>query len=413
MKVVHINTQDSGGGAAIAAFRHCEAMKRNGIDSLLLVHRKHKFSDLVRDVKPGSFISRLAKKIISPYFNRIKRKAQPMGTFSIMYEGEALAENCIIKTADIIILHWVNSNFLSISEIEEILKLGKPTIWYMHDMWPITGGCHHSMGCDKYKTSCDECHLITNHDYDFITRKQLRHKIKHWSHYNNLVAVAPSNWLAGCIRESALLKNHNVYVVPNPIDTTVFKPLGFETKSLFGLNPLKKTILFMNADNSIYKGWKYMKECLEMLDPDKYEGLVIGNMNDSITREIPINVVTTGFLSDNLSLTLAYNACDTFVMSSIAENYPNVILEALSCGKPCIGFPTGGIPDLIIDHENGFITHTYSSTELVQAIENLFADELRYKRFSTQARRSALKNDYSNILEMHSEIDWNKYIVEK
>lgn len=81
--------------------------------------------------------------------------------------------------------------------------------------------------------------------------------------------------------------------------------------------------------------------------PQKYEGLIIGHAPSDFVKDLDLRIVETGYLNDNLSLTLAYNACDTFIIPSVAENYPNVVLESMACGKPCVGFNTGGIPDLI------------------------------------------------------------------
>lgn len=59
----------------------------------------------------------------------------------------------LVKDADIIFLHWINS-FLSYKTIEKVLELGKPMIWVMHDTWLFTGGCHVNQLCERYKEAC-------------------------------------------------------------------------------------------------------------------------------------------------------------------------------------------------------------------------------------------------------------------
>ncbi len=42
----------------------------------------------------------------------------------------------------------------------KILKLGIPVVWTCHDQWPMTGGCHCSDNCTKWKSGCGNCHLL-------------------------------------------------------------------------------------------------------------------------------------------------------------------------------------------------------------------------------------------------------------
>lgn len=66
-----------------------------------------------------------------------------------------------------------------------------------------------------------------------------------------------------------------------------------------------------------------------------------------------------------------------FVLFSNVENQPVVLLEALSCGRPCIATSVGGIPDMITD-KNGIIVQPKTETELVAAIIQLLDTYIRY-----------------------------------
>lgn len=405
LKIIHINATDCGGGAAIACSRHCEAMIKARCDSRMLVVSKRGHQSFVPYSRWGW------RSLLSTYYRvmSIKRvgKLKATGEFSIMRYGCPFYKVQLVKDADVIFLHWVNGNALSIDGVEDILKLNKPTFWYMHDMFPITGGCHHSLSCEGYTKDCSDCPLINNQSLKSKARKQLRQKIKHWSKYSNLEFIAPSEWLGRCIKNSILSLGHKVHIVPNVIDTTIYKPLDIDAKRILGLDPQKKTILFGAASmDSIYKGTKYAHDCLMELDPEKYEGVVIGNADKEFMRNLPIKVVETGFLNDNLSLSLVYNACDTFIISSIAENYPNVVLEAMACGKPCVGFRTGGIPDLIHHKKTGYLTEEKTADCLKKGIEWLFEDRARYEELSNNARLQILSNNsYDQVLRIHSELN--------
>lgn len=394
LRIVHINATDSRGGASIACFRHSAAMQNVGLQSTVLVaNHPHGFDKILRSIY---FRINLPKE----------KELDSLANFSLMSFGMPLHRNPLVRDADIIYLHWICANTLSIQGVEKILKLGKPTFWYMHDMFPFTGGCHYSLSCSGYKKDCDKCPQIRNSNLNCKASKQLADKINHWSKYNNLEFVSPSVWEAQCASESTLCQGHKIHISPNLLDTTMFHPFGYNTKEDFGLDPNKRTILFgATRIASPYKGASYVKECLKMLDPNKYEGLVMGKADIDFISDIPIKVVQTGFLSDETSIVKAYNACDTFVTSSLAESFGQVVAEAMACGKPCVGFPTGGIKDLIRHKDNGYLTNNNSAEELAYGIDWLFSDSVRYQLMSNKARSYIVENfSYDVVLKKHPEL---------
>lgn len=404
MKIVHVNQTDSGGGAAIACIRHAEAMTKVGHNVLVITSEKYGHNPIVKKPHWGwrSFFS-LIKLVL---YERLLRQINAIGTFSVMRYGMPFSRLKEVREADVIFIHWVNNNAMSLRGIENILKLGKPTYWYMHDMFPITGGCHHSLTCDGYVKECLQCPLIKSNKCKSVSSKQLRKKLKFWCSFSNLEFVTPSKWLGECVKNSKIGHDHRIHVIPNVINTDIYRPLDIDTKDIWGLNRRKKTILFGAAEiNSIYKGAQYAHDCLKGLDPNMYEGLFIGNINREFIKDLSINIVETGFLSDDISKVFAYNACDTFIISSIAENYPNMVLEAMACGKPCVGFRSGGIPDLISHKKTGFLTEEKTPDALIKGIDYLFEDQERYSVFSTAARNQIVKNNgYCNIKDIHTEI---------
>ena len=182
--------------------------------------------------------------------------------------------------------------------------------------------------------------------------------------------------------------------------------MEIEVKQLFGLDKSKKTILFGAASmGSVYKGTCFAHDCLKRMDPNKYEGLIIGHAPSDFTRDLDLKIVETGYLYDDLSLMLAYNACDTFIIPSVAENYPNVVLEAMACGKPCVGFNTGGIPDLIINGKTGLLAKEKTADALEKCLEVLFSDEQVYSSYSLNARKHVVENNsYDKIMQVHTEL---------
>ena len=401
MRIVHISAEDIGGGAAIACVRHAEAMLSAGLDTQVIVAKKNGRKLFVKEgiTGIGPFVHSVQQKI----HRRLVNAADPVGTFSLMAFGHRFHSLKEVREADVIFLHWVNGSTLSISEVEKILQLGKPVYWYMHDMFPITGGCHHSLKCKGFLSHCEDCPLVHNAFFRILVRKQFKSKLRHWTRYSNLSFVCPSQWLSALVKSSRISQGHDVFTIPNVIDTSFYKPLTGKYKELFGLEPSKRTILFgASSNNSVYKGFKDLYEFLKSLDPEKYEGLLIGEYDASLTTGISMKIRSTGYIYDDLSLIMAYNASDVFVISSAAENYPNVVLEAMSCGVPCVGYKVGGIPELIQDKISGYVTAENTPDELVRGIEYVFSDDTRYQELCKAARNQIEKgNSYKIVRSLY------------
>lgn len=407
MKILHINYSDIEGGAAIAASRHNEAMRRVGIDSsMLVVSRKGKGGLYVKTVLKNKYALFFYSHIylyLSLIFSKLYN---PFAKFSFAFWGFRLHKLPLVKQADIIYLHWINGSMASVKEIECLLKMGKTVFWYMHDMYPLTGGCHYAFDCQKYKVECCNCPMVRRKFPFDAVKYQFRRKMKSWTKYSNLQVVAPSRWLGNCSRESTIFGGHKVTICPNVLDTDLFKPVDkFFARNLLNIHSDKKLILF-GADSlkSDYKGWEYLRTALNLLDKDEYECMIFGSENENIENDIRIKAYFTGYLRDVYSLVLAYNAADVFVSPSLADNFPNVILEAMSCGTPCVGFNVGGIPDLICHRKTGYLSKYKNADDLVNGICYVLGEE--NSRLSVAARCWVVNNcAYNKVLEVHQELN--------
>ena len=80
-----------------------------------------------------------------------------------------------------------------------------------------------------------------------------------------------------------------------------------------------------------------------------------------------------------------YNAADVLVTPSLQENLPNTIMEALSCGIPCVGFDIGGIPEMIDHKSNGYVAEYKSAEDLARGIRWVL-EEADYPAICRNAR---------------------------
>ncbi len=365
MKIVILNTSERTGGAAVAAGRLSKALKRAGIQ----------VDKLVRE---DTWLNRFRfywERLIIFLCNHLNRKN--LFAVSIANTGTDLSGHPLVKGADIIHLHWINQGFLSLRDIEELVKLNKPIVWTMHDMWPCTGICHHARDCEKFQTKCRACFFLKSEDKDLST-SVFNKKLSLYKNAN-ITFVGCSRWLSDRARKSSLLQGKTVLSIPNPINMEVYHPMDQNVpRGLLGLPSGKKLLLFgaLNVTDK-RKGIDFLIEALRKLEKQDVELVVFGQVKDDIRGLFPVPIHSMGYLSDESKIVALYNAVDMFITSSLEENLPNTIMESMACGTPCVGFATGGIPEMIDHRVNGYVANYKDADDLASGIRWVLEHEDR------------------------------------
>ena len=401
MKIVQVQySSKSGGGAALKLHN---AFLEAGIDSYILT-----LHDDINDSERVIYCGRAAKlrarteDIIQEFLTRKTRKE--FGLFSYPVLGTDISRNRFIKEADIIYIHWVQKGFLNLSGYRKIAETGKPVIIFMHDMWTITGGCHHSFSCEKYRSECYDCQVFQGHKRNDLSARGFRMKMKLYSGFSNFHFVSPSKWLKECAEASSLTRKRQVYLIPNLLDRKIFKPVDKKAaRALLNVDNGNRIIAFgALAIDSPYKGWEYLKDALfklqETFSDAPVSVLIFGKCNISEMRKlIPFDTVFTGYLKDEYSAALVYNAADVFVTPSLADNLPTTVLESLSCGTPVVGFRTGGIPDMIEHKINGYLADYRNTDDLAEGIKYCLTNNIRAEVPSEFENRNIMSKHMSLI----------------
>jgi glycosyltransferase involved in cell wall biosynthesis len=382
IKVVHL--QYSPVSAGSAASRLHKAFLDNDIDSsilsLLPVNTKDKAIKQLR--KRSTIIAQVDQSIQSAV---IRKNIKPLyGLYSYPILGNNVSDLPQIKNADIIYIHWVQHGFMNLRNFRQIIESGKPVIFFMHDMWTITGGCHHSFGCDKYMSQCNNCPMFARTTLIDWAKSEFNKKLKLFSAYSNIYFVSPSKWLYDCARQSGLTKDKPVFHIPNILGGTIFKPFDKAVaKQILNIDP-NETVLAFGAVTvtSPYKGWEYLKKAIELLQGDpnlKNLSVLIfgGEYDQEIADAIPFKTRFMGYLREEYSTALVYNAADVFVGPSLAESFGFTIYEALSCGTPVAAFETGGIPDQIMHKQNGYLARYKDYEDLAEGIKYCLENKVK------------------------------------
>ena len=166
MKVALINTSDSGGGAAEACMRLLKALQQQQVQVTMVVQNKNKSEPAVYSVdktkldKAHASFTFLYERL--PFIAFRAKDRSVRFAFSTADAGTDISSEQPIQEADILHIHWTNSGFLSISDLQKLIALNKPIVWTLHDMWLFTGGCHYAGICNHFKGECGNCYFLSS-----------------------------------------------------------------------------------------------------------------------------------------------------------------------------------------------------------------------------------------------------------
>jgi glycosyltransferase involved in cell wall biosynthesis len=402
MKVVHVSTYHTFGGAAIAALRLHHALLAAGVESSLLVQETERPEANVEGFYEGFIEKKLAfARFVAErlYFASQEKDKTVRFHFSPLWAGANISTHPLVQHADVIHLHWVNFGFLSLHSLEKLFALGKPVVWTMHDMSTFTGGCHYSRDCDRYLNHCHHCPYLRKpaaHDLAFRVFERKKQLFKNAP----LTLVSPSKWLAGLAQKAATTQHLNTFSIPNLIDNQYFQPNNKrEAKQNLSLNSAKKWILFAGVNTQDpRKGFVYFKEAINLLKnkADEWGVVVFGKSGPAVLAELDLEVKALGSIPSHEVVSI-YQAADVMVVPSLEDNYPNTIIEAMACGTPVVGFDTGGIPEQILHLETGYVAQLQSAEDLAKGIQFVLQNP-DYEQLSNRNHQLIAQRNAPNVV---------------
>lgn len=400
LKVIHLNTYDGNGGAGRACLRLNDALRGEGIDSEVAVFYKFGENTAIRSLSGGlwprlrAIFNIMAERYLARFF--VKALKTP---FSLQWFGKSIKNHPLLREADIIHLHWINHGFLSPRFLAELDELEKPVVWTFHDSNAFTGGCHVRYTCEHFHRQCGNCPLLRFSGTKDLSQRNWLRKQKAYAAFHFHI-VAPSHWMAASVKQSSLLGLRQMDIIPNTIETDIFKPyVKAEAKKILKIAPEKFVILsgFMPSKNDKHKGTAYLLEALHLLakhpeiDGSRIELVIFGNREGSEMPVFPFKTTFLGTINKDAHLAKCYSAADTFILPSLEDNLPNTVLESLACATPVVAFKTGGIPDMVKHLENGYLADYMSAKDLAEGIIWLL-EHHDAQAIQKEARRSILAN---------------------
>lgn len=373
LKVTLISHSDLLGGASIVTYRLLHALRNAGVDARMLVFNRYSNDDFIcesaqRLNRGVTFFTERAGIALRNGFNR-----ENLFKVSTASTGLNVHKHPWVREADVLVLNWINQGLLSIKGIRKLGKLGKPIVWTMHDMWNMTGICHHAHECRGYFAECGNCQYLTGRSARDLSHSVWKKKRKLYEN-TPITFVAVSNWLARCAAKSSLLSEAEVRVIPNafPIDSFFTTP----TKPLEQLARVPNLIIMGAArlDDPI-KGLPVAIKALNYLfdnRPDiasKSMVVFFGALGDRASLDglrFPHQLL--GTVNDSNTLRQIYASGKVVLSSSLYETLPGTLIEGQAAGCLPVSFGRGGQSDIIEHKVTGYIAEYMNHEDFAEGI---------------------------------------------
>ncbi|MBI5732604.1 glycosyltransferase family 4 protein [Candidatus Jorgensenbacteria bacterium] len=223
--------------------------------------------------------------------------------------------------------------------------------------------------------------------------------------------MVPTEALRGYVRSFGAKK---IVVIPNGVDTEAFKGQALPRQGLALSETWRLTVLFvgrlekqknlMTLLQAVYDLKIFQKNRRGRVSKKGISAKLILVGDGSLKRELEglsqrLNVdMELKNPVANDKLTEVYQRADIFVLPSLIEGHPKVLLEAMSCGLPCIASNIPGVKDIIVDGKNGLLVEP-TRGGLANGLQRLIKSKDLRQRLGAGARKIVIdKFDKSRLM---------------
>lgn len=354
MNVLIIGTTDKRGGAAKVSWDIKEALEQAGHEVTMYVADKYSNDPKVKVIPRSAWRKYVGLALATETF----------------IDTDWMLETPEFKLADLVHCHNLHGRYFNLETLQKMSTL-KPVVWTLHDEWAVTTHCAYTLEGTDMRHGLFTCPSLDTQPRILWdnTANLAKLRIQQYAD-SKLHIITPSKWLLNRVNQT-VLKVQDVRLIANGINTSVFtKTPRSEAREKLKLPQDKKIILFLATAGkaNTWKGWQYTEAAIEHYKSDpSVLFLNVGNFTKEESAET--NVEYRLHVDSKEELALYYSAADMLLFTSIADNFPLVILEAMSCGLPIVSFAVGGVPEVLTHLENGFIADYKNTEHLITGID--------------------------------------------
>ncbi len=365
MKIILLSFSDYKGGANIAAYSIFKSLKKKNIDFLTL------YSNNKNSIKAYKFFGKLyinflrsLEILIIKLFLK-KNFHQSLNIFKSYLKSKINEIN-----PDILNIHWINRSTISLNEINE---LDCKIVISLHDMW--------------FLNSTEHYFLKKENNLDYISSVCLKKK-REIVKKKGVYFIAHNKWMLNKFKKTFPKYKSKIYLCNYyPIDLDFFKPRNKKKlRNKYNLPKNKKIVLYSAQDVSDNrKGYKYFLEIVNKLKNNS--DLFFLSIGKNFNNNNLTNLKQLDYMDHN-KISEIYSLSDIFICTSIIDNLPLTILEALSSGNVVFSYKNGGSEEVL--KNIGYTFNINEKNKLITKLNNLSTNEIKKK--SKLSRLFANKN---------------------
>lgn len=375
LKVTIISHSDKLGGAAVVTYRLMRALRALGIEARMVVFTRHTFDPHVTKVssrfaRSMRFLWERVRIYLSNGFDRDK-----VFQVSVANTGSDLSRHPWVRDADVLMLGWTNQGLLSLKGLRRLGLLGKPMVQVMHDMWCITGICHHSRGCERFEGECGRCPFLNSDNPNDLSHKTWLRKKRIYDELP-ITFVAVSSWLENQCRRSSLLRDRTVLTIPNafPAESYYTRPKALRQR--LPIDYTRKIILMGAArlDDPI-KDLPTAIAALNLIFDNEprvaNEAMIVffgAVKNPAAFDDLRFPYIHIGSINDEVVLRELYASAAVVLSTSLYETLPGTLIEGQAAGCVPVTTGSGGQRDIVEHLVNGYITPDHTPAEVAKGI---------------------------------------------
>ncbi len=392
------------GGAAIAASKYRTLLEKGG-------NNVSTFSQ----VEAGRF--QFSKRLLSFILTKLQVDGNPIKHSLNLFSYAPIYQYLKKTKEDIHHFHWINNDTFSIFDFD---KIPSGSIITLHDEWLYCGSEH--------------CYIVADANLDFINGYHFFKKGVwgiHWNYIiwkikyqklrqrSDLIYTVPSQWMLSRAKKSLILKVADIRLLPNPIDTSLFKPiLSSETirfRQKHGIESEDIVFCFGAAGGNVtpLKGAQVLEEAIAILSLKLNKNILkrikfinFGGAKIDMSELFGFPLISLGYIEKKEQLAELYSSIDCTIVPSLVESFGQVAAEALSCESPVICFQCSGLVDIVKDGETGLTVKPYSSHDLAEKMQQfIFMSEESRNQLGVNGREHVVNQfSYSVIREQYLKI---------
>ena len=430
MNILQINTADKGGGAEGSAYNLMRSFREAGHNSWLAVGTKYRDDNDIFEIPrnaPNHFLQTLADvvrrldkrgvngarrlaRIIDRLANPARLREWQNGLEEFEFPGCRRLLDILPAAPDVIHCHNLHGWFFDLRCLKDLSR-SVPVILNLRDTWPLGGHCAYFLDCEKWRNGCNGCPRLSL--YPSIRKdsaaENWRRKQSIYS-ASRLYVTAPSKWLIEQAEQS-MLNAVQYKVIPNGIDTNVFRPGDrASTRAALGIQQDATVVMFAAAAaKTAFKDQETLtKAIVEMQERQPSLSFLCVGMEVPALKDIH-NMLHFKYIESPAKMAECYRAADIFVHTARAEAFGKTVTEAMACGTPVAATAVGGIPEQIIHGKTGLLSPLGDASSLAANAVALCANAsamreacaARGSQFSLKAQTDAFLSWYNEIILDH------------